>query len=106
MEKKETIDRIKNLLSTYGCFGIGELEGYEESNPCIASIGSVVALAEYFTEDYVEINIYQTSSFSSDAIESYEEQYENLSEEILGDIVLLCEAWEAECIKTEKRIKD
>ena len=105
MTKQETIQEIKKLLSTYGCFSIGELDDINV-NPCVGSIGSVVGLAEYFTEDYVEVNVYHTNSFSSDAIESYEELYENLSEDILDEIYFLCQEYEAQTLKTEKRISN
>ena len=65
-----------------------------------------MGLAEYFTEDYVEVSVYEPRSTSSDAIDTYEESYFGLSENVLGDVLLLCEQWEAECIKTEKRISD
>ena len=96
--KEALIKRIKDILKFYGCFNISELEHYDNS-PCVNSMGSVVALADYFTEDYVEISIYQTSSFSSDPIEDYEEQYENLSEDVLKEILVLCEQWEKQSEK-------
>ena len=104
-KKKEVINYIKKLIKENGSFAIGELD-YFDSSPCIGSIGTVVGLAEYFTEDYVEINVYHTSSFSSDAIESYEEKYENLSEEVLDEIYFLCQEYEAQTLKTEKRISN
>jgi hypothetical protein len=105
MTKEETISEIKKLLSTYGCFALGELDNFD-SSPCVGSIGSVVGLIEYFTEDYVEVNVYHTNSFSSDAIETYEELYENLSEDILDEIYFLCQEYEAQTLKTEKRISN
>ena len=54
----------------------------------------------------MEVSVYEPRSTSSDAIDTYEESYFGLSENVLGDVLLLCEQWEAECIKTEKRISD
>jgi hypothetical protein len=105
MNKLKTIKNIKNILKHNGCFSIGELD-YFDSSPCIGSMGNIVGLAEYFTEDYAEINVYNTSSYSSDAIENYEEKYENLSEEVLEQIYLLCQEYEAQTLKTEKRISN
>lgn len=106
MNKQETIQEIKRLLSIYGCFAIGELDDVSTQAPCTTSIGSVVALAEYFTEDNVEINIYQTNSFSSDPIETIDDVYENLTEDILAEVLQLCQQWEAQSIQTEKRISN
>lgn len=104
MENIETIKRIKNILGVNGCFSIGELEG--ENSILVGTLGNYVGLAEYFTEDYVEVNVYEPSSSSSDPIDTYEESYFGLSENVLGDVLLLCEQWEAECIRTEKRISN
>jgi hypothetical protein len=105
MENAEIIKRITSILSIYGCFSIGELEG-ENQSICIGSLGPYVGLTEGFTENYVEVGVYQTNSYSSDAIDTYEESYWELNENVLGDILLLCEQWEAECIRTEKRISN
>ena len=104
MKNIKTIKRIKSILSVNGCFSIGELDG--ENSILVGTLGNYVGLAEYFTEDYVEVSVYEPRSTSSDAIDTYEESYFGLSENVLGDVLLLCEQWEAECIKTEKRISD
>jgi spore coat protein CotH len=104
MENSEIIKRITDILKVNGCFSIGELEG--ENSILVGTLGNYVGLGEYFTEDYVEVNVYEPSSSSSDAIDTYEESYWELNENVLGDVLLLCEQWEAECIRTEKRISD
>jgi hypothetical protein len=93
MSKIENILKIKNILSIHGCFNLGELD-YFDSTPCVGSMGSIVGLVEYFTEDYADVNIYQTYSMSSDPIETYEEKYENFSDEVIAEILYLCELWE------------
>jgi len=87
---------IKDILSVQGCFSVGELllAGVDTETICVGSLGRFVALAEYFTEDYVEINIYDPASYSSDAIDSYTEKYENLSDDILLGILTQCEQWD------------
>jgi spore coat protein CotH len=104
MENSEIINRITDILKVNGCFSIGELEG--ENSILIGTLGNYVGLGEYFTEDYVEVNVYEPRSSSSDPIDTYEESYWELNENVLGDVLLLCEQWEAECIRTEKRISD
>jgi hypothetical protein len=69
-------------------------------------LGKFVGVAEFFNEDHTDINVYEPSSFSSDEVDSYEEQYEDLSEDVLSEIHFICEQWEAECIRTEKRISN
>jgi hypothetical protein len=103
MEKSELIERITNILKVNGCFSVGELE-YDTAGISVGTLGNYVGLAEYFTEDYCEVNVYEPRSFSSDSIDTYEEKWENLSEDVLSEIHFVCEQWEAECIRTEKRI--
>lgn len=103
MTKQETIQEIKNLLSVNGCFAIGELD-YFDSTPTIASMGSVVGMVEYYTEDFAEVNVYHTKSNDSEPIETYDEVYENFSEDVLSEILSLCQEWEALKMKTEKRV--
>ena len=102
MKNAELIKRITDILKVNGCFSIGELEG--ENSILIGTLGNYVGLGEYFTEDYIEVNVYEPRSSSSDAIDTYEESYWELNENVLEDVLLLCEQWEAECIRTEKRI--
>lgn len=96
--KEALINRIKDILKFYGCFNISELDQYDNT-PCVATMGNFVALADYYTEDYVEVSVYNPRSISSDPIDEYEEQYENLSEDVLKEILVLCEQWEKQSEK-------
>jgi hypothetical protein len=91
--KASKIEQIKKILKVHGCFSIGELD-YFDTTPCVFSYGSVVGLVEYFTEDYADVNIYQTNSMGSDPIETAESQYEDFSIDILNEILYLCKMWE------------
>lgn len=105
MEKVELIQRITNIIKVNGSFSIGELEG-ETPSICSGELGNYVGLLEYFTKDYVQQNIYDPTSFSSDPIDSVETEYEVFNRDTLNEILLIVEQWEAECIRTEKRISD
>ena len=103
--KEDLINYIKNILKTYGCFNLGELD-VNNDGVFVNEMGSLIALAEYFTEDYVEVNVYKPSSISSDALETYETDYEDLSVDILQEILDKCQTWEAQSLQTEKRISN
>ena len=105
MEKKEIIERIKKILSVEGCFWIGELEE-ERAGVVVGELGKYIGLAEYFTEDFCEVNVYEPSSMSSDEVDTYDAKYEDLDEDVLQEILLVVEQKEAENIRTEKRISD
>ncbi len=95
--KAGKIEEIKKLLKIHGCFSIGELNCFD-SSPCVYSGGSVVSLVEYFTEDYADVSIYQTNSFSSDPLETFEARYEDFSVKVLDEILHLCQEWEKQSL--------
>jgi hypothetical protein len=105
MNKNETIERIKSILSVEGCFWIGELED-ERAGIVVGELGKFIGLAEYFTEDFCEVNVYVPSSMSSDEVDTYDAKYEDLNEDVLGEILIVVEQREAENIRTEKRVAD
>ena len=102
MQTRTIIKSIKKIIGNYGGFSIKEVEGVESI--CVNNMGNLVALAEYFDNTGIEANVYEPSSFSSDEIDSYELTYEELSKDILEEILFLAEMYEAEQQKTLKRI--
>ena len=105
--KKSIIKKIKKIITEFGVFGVGEVEqGGETYSPCINSMGNLVSLAEYFNNNDVEVNVYDSSSFSSDEISSYTVSYEDLPLSVLEEILELCEQYEVDQLKTEKRISN
>jgi hypothetical protein len=105
MESTELIKRITDIIKNFGCFSVGELE-YETNGIVVGEMGKFVAIAELFTEDHVDINVYEPSSFSSDELDSYETTYDELNVDVLKEILFVCEQWEAEQLQTEKRISN
>lgn len=105
--KKSIIKDIKKILSEWGTFGSGEVEqGGETYSPCINSMGDLVALAEYFNYNSVDIRVYDSGSGDCDSIHEYEVKYEELAKDVLEEILFICEQYEADCLKTEKRISN
>lgn len=106
MQKKSIIKRIKNIIENYGAFGVGEVEQDGISySPCVNEMGNLVALAEYFSDD-VEVSIYDPTGFSSDPIDTYNVSYEELSKEVLEEILTIAELYEVDQEKTLKRISN
>jgi hypothetical protein len=97
--KNKLIKKIKNILLNHGSFNIGELD-YYDSIPCINSSGNIVCLADYFTENYVKVCVYHTNSSNTDSIDEYQEIYENLTDEVLKEILIICQQWECKSLNT------
>ena len=97
MEKENIIKKIKTIIELYGSFGIGEVQS--DCAPLINEMGNLVALGEYF--DY-NVTVYIYDPFISDAIDSYEIAYEQLSIEVLKEILELAEQYEVNQEETLK----
>ena len=105
-KKKQTINYIKKLIKENGSFSISEFDGIA-CLPAVNEMGKLIALAEYFDEDSVEVNIYDPNSFTGDPIgDPYYLPYEELSPELLDEIQDLCDNWDAKNYQTEKRINN
>jgi hypothetical protein len=104
MQKKKIIKRIKSIIENYGTFNIGEVGGAD--GICVNEMGNLVALVEYFNGTTVEVEVYETSSFSSDSISSYELTYEELDKDTLEQILFIAELFETDQEKTLKRISN
>jgi hypothetical protein len=105
--KKSVIRKIQHIIEELGSFGSGEVEfGGVTHSPCVNSMGNLVALAEYFNKEGAEVKIYDPSSSSSDEIDSYTVDYEELPPSVLEEILELCEQYEVDNEKTMKRISD
>lgn len=92
MKKKKLILLIRKHLQKNGAFGIGELE--EPKSIYVGELGDIVALAEYFTMQDVEVFVYHTGSSNSDCIHQYKMDYDKLSVQQLTDILASCVQYE------------
>lgn len=103
MQKKTIIKRIKSIIENYGTFGLGEVDAADGIGICVNEMGDLVALAEYFNGTTIEVNVYDTNSFSSDPISDYELKYEELTKATLEEILFVAELYETDQEKTIKR---
>jgi len=108
MQKRTIIKRIRTIITEWGSFSSGEVEGSlgEAYSPCVNSMGNLVALAEYFNLNEVEVNVYDSNSFSSDPIDDYTVTYEELSKDVLLEILNIVAAYDVDQHKTQKRISN
>ena len=104
-EKEQVIAKIQDVLVNWGEFSIGEVDG-EDVSPCVASNGNIVDLAEHFNNNGVSVFVYQPNSHSSDPIDDYDMDYEELELEVLEEILLIAERYDAEQQKLFDSCKD
>jgi hypothetical protein len=87
MQKKTIIKKIKRVITEWGAFGCGEVP--MGNGVTINSMGDLVAIGEYFNSKTVWVEVFDTGSSSSDSIHTYEVSYEDLSADILAEILEL-----------------
>ena len=86
--KKELITEIKEIISEYGGFGIGEVQAsYSPSVP--NQKGNLTHLVEYFNQDDVDVEVYNNEI----EVDSYTLTYEELDQENLEYILELAQAY-------------
>jgi hypothetical protein len=90
MEKEQVIEEIKKIIAEVGGFYVGEIEG---QGICVNEMGNFVAIAEGFFKGEIEVNVYEPTSFSSDSVDDYTLTYEELSNDVLEEILSLCEQY-------------
>ena len=104
MQKKTIIKKIKRVITEWGAFGSGEVP--MGNGVSMGTMGDLVAIGEYFNSKTIEVQVFDTGSMSSDSIHTYEVSYEDLSADILAEILELVEQYEADQLQTEKRISN
>ena len=93
MKKLKLINRITDIIKLNGGFSVGEFD--DDTNGVVVSeLGKFVGIAEYFNEDCATINIYEPTSFSSDEVDNFEMKYEEMDDNVLQEILLICEKWD------------
>ena len=95
MDKQEVISKIQDVLVKWGEFSIGEVDG-EDVSPCVASHGNWVDLAEHFNNTGVTVEVYNPSSHSSDSIDTYDLEYDELELDVLEEILMIAELYDVQ----------
>lgn len=105
MKKQEVISKIQDVLVKWGEFSIGEVDG-EDVSPCVASHGNIVDLAEHFNNTGVTVEVYKPSGFSSDPIDTYDMDYEELDIDVLEEIFMIAERYDVQQQKVFDSCRD
>jgi len=95
MQKEEIVQQIKEIITEFGGFYVGEVGDVEAQGICVNEMGNFAAIAEGFFDE-VEVNVYEPRSFSSDAVDDYTLTYEELDTDVLKEILVICEQYKKE----------
>ena len=97
-QKRTIIKRIKAIIKEHGEFTTAEINA--ESSPCVPSNKGRNELCESFSFDGVEVITYDNND---NEIDTETVDYESLSKDIIEEIYILAEQYEAECLQDEDR---
>ena len=98
-QREENIKRIKDVIITWGSTSCCERE--RDHSPSMNSLagGRVCELVEQFHADCVETVVYDDEN----EVDWNTYKYEELSDEVLDEILEIIDDYEADMLKTEKR---
>jgi len=99
----DNIRYVNKVIKNHGEFSTFDVEA--EDSPTVTNLGNVMQLAEDFHEGYATCTTYIGSREESQQDVSYEDLLK-IDPFILEHIASLAENWEAESLKTEKRVSD
>lgn len=91
MIKKNIIKEINSIIKEHGSFTVANVEA--ESSPFLETKGKLSHLIEEFMEGACVVYVYDSSRYSSDEIDVYDEFYEMVSKNQLEYILELAEQW-------------
>jgi hypothetical protein len=100
MNKEQKIAKIISVIKIWGGFSPSEVD--ETFGLCVGELGSLVALVEYLSMDCIDVSVYSPSSFSSDSIEDYTMKYSDLTDEVLDELVILCNKYNEVMLEQEE----
>lgn len=101
MQKRTVIKNINKIIVKFGSFTTADVEA--DSSPCIASLGKDT---HQLLEEFGEHKVTALTYVHETVVDEDYIKYEDLDKDVLEEILLLAEMWEAECLQTEKRISN
>lgn len=90
-QREQLIEQINEIVKEFGEFTIADVEA--DHSPYVNSKGVLVHLVEEFNEHDCRVRIYDPTSYNSEEIDEYDEDYDNLETSQLEYILELAEQW-------------
>lgn len=88
---EEKIDRINGIIEQFGEFTVADVEA--DHSPYMTGKSNLTHLMEEFTIDGGKVFVYDPQSHSSDEIDTYDADYEDLEESQLDYVLELGRKW-------------
>jgi hypothetical protein len=100
MEREQKIEFITGIIGLWGGFSLSSAD--ETFGLCVGELGELVALVEYLSMDCIDVSVYSPSSFSSDSLQDYTMKYDELTDEVLDELVSLCRKYNEVMLEQEE----
>jgi hypothetical protein len=100
MEREQKIALIKSIIGIWGGFYPNEAE--EGFGISVGELGELVGLVEYLSLDCIDVSVYSPNGYSSDSIYDYTMKYEEVSDEVLDELVSFCRKYNELMLEQEE----
>jgi hypothetical protein len=100
MEREQKIEFITGIIGLWGGFSPSSAD--ETFGLCVGELGELVTLVEYLSMDCIDVSVYSPSSFSSDSLQDYTMKYDELTDEVLDELVSLCRKYNEVMLEQEE----
>lgn len=97
--KNKLIDDIQKIVKEFGSFTTADIEA--SCDVSIPTIGNHIHLANIFNYDDAEVEVYEDGG--ENEIDSYSISYRDMDIDILCEVLIYAQQWEAECLQDEDR---
>jgi hypothetical protein len=100
MEREQKIALIKSIIGVWGGFYPNEVE--EGFGISVGELGELVGLVEYLSLDCIDVSVYSPNGYSSDSLHDYTMKYEELTDEVLDELVSFCRKYNELMLEQEE----
>ena len=97
LNKTQLIEKIKTIIDRWGIVNSGELQ--LDCSPCYASVGNSVSIVERFNRTDVDI----VTNLDGQEIDEFSKDYEELEQDLLTEILMILDNYDADMQKTMDR---
>lgn len=100
MDKGQKIALIRSVIKVWGGFYPNEVE--EGFGISVGELGQLVGLVEYFNMDCIDVSVYSPNGYSSDSLHDYTMKYEEVTDEVLDELVSFCRKYNELMLEQEE----
>lgn len=100
MNKEQKIAKIISVIKLWGGFSPSEVD--DSWFLVIGELGNLVGMVTYVSLSCIDISVYNKENYSNDNIHDYTMEYSELTDEVLDELVILCNKYNEVMLEQEE----